>query len=34
MFICIISNLSEYFCVICKFEYFARYVIFQIIYIY
>ena len=31
---CIISNLSEYFCVICKFEYFARYVILQIIYIY
>ena len=29
-----ISNLSEYFCIICKFEYFARYVIFQIIYIY
>ena len=34
MFICNISNLSEYFCVICKFEYFARYVIFQIIYVY
>ena len=35
-FICIIFNLFEYFCVICKCQYFATYmyVIFQIIYIY